>query len=1430
VRRWAGLGAVVIALCGALALGVPVARGDAAPQFARSTEPEVGPATAVQDYVMPFLGWAADPSVGFLGGGGLYADDGTLRVARACGAQLRAGASASTGSIYAFLGEDGRICVFEGTDPRTLSEVKVRASSLALARATSADGRNTLDTVVYTRGQAAVAIDGRSGQKLWSRDPDLGVLSASASSREDGMYAVGGERGAAVLYGETGRLLRAVTTARRGPTGAMLADPVHAVALNTNADQLLTGQGDGRVTMWDVRLGKSIRVIDFGDGDVVDVDWSADGQQISAVSRMPAVGSVPATLQFEVWDLIDDMPLLRESVPDVPGARPTLRMSPWGRTLIGSDGAGFTRVWRRPARYHVLRGDALREIPHHRRTRAVADPVRLATASDIEGATLSPGPTRLWPAPDGQIRLATDAESGASVWVDSATRKALAVYDADGAVKVRHALTQSASGASLTGEHLTVVGADGTVRTTLKVSAPLAVVKDIAGATAVATTSEAASATAGMVWGSSTGDVTFVRGGSSGGPRVYSVHAGPVVAVAARGDIAVSVGPRVTDPGATDAVPTLGVSVLLREPESRGAVMASILGGSQAYSWVVDGTTATVSIRDSLALVRTDRETVVFDLTQGVRRLTLPWAARDAAFADGDRAGSSTGNTVRWIDPFGRERSASVGQAQADRPRGRTLCADREGRSVATLDADVLTLWNGFTGLKGQSLAATGTPILQCAFNEGGKKLALLQADGRFEVWSVDSMTAQAGISDVSVQDPWFAFAPTTRSEQVREAATGESDAGSAWVRKDAAHLVRIPLRASAQTEVAETIELPAGVARIDARSGRFGTLFGPTGATLGYVDLVAALPEGGRRLWDLDNRPLAARGSTYAWSRGRALWVGPAAGPALSGPLHGANPVAAQWSDDGKLLAIADDNNVVSLIDLPFRGVRTMAAGSPPASPFPSPPVEQLWFDRDTLYGRDTLGRIRHWSWAAAAGGDVGAVPPGSIGAVPAIHMLRASPDGRTLYSGQADTLVRAWDVDTATQRDAYMGAVAPIGALAVSGDGKWLAVGADDGVVRVIDAVTKVVERSLYTFDEPTVAVAFAQEGAAWKLAAMSDSGVLRVWDLLTSKPLVHWTIAPFSIASQPSLAWLSGLSRLTVTLGGQDYELGLDGADVLPGVPTQTEEPPVFLGKVAQWVRLKGDRYATADALGHIWLWDGALQMPYARLTLLDDGGWISDRVDGRQIASESLRDGTSLVLYQRGGLMEPNTNERAAARVAYAVTEQNPVVQQCLVGAPASDSAPAGGTLELAWQVSAGVLRKTKVVANSTGSDALAACVVEAMQTMRFDLDFDTAEIKRSWTVFSVGAVRMLGLDAEASDTTLRAVDSAINAAKPPRSCAPKAGMPTGLVLQWHVEAGRLQVVPLAVESEAATVGACLANAANGARVESVERATGVWLPQ
>lgn len=1381
-------GVAAAAACTLLLGTGSLAWGGSAPAFTRTTEPEVVAPTPLRDLTTPFLAWAADPGVGFLGGGGLYADDGTLRVARTCGTGARAASAAATGGIVGVLGDDGRVCTWDGLEPRALVDVAAHAAALAVGRADSADGRQELDTAVYTRGSAATAIDARTGQKLWSRDPDLGPLTSAAASGSGGLYAVGGQRGAAVLYGASGRLVRAVTTGRREASGARVDDPVSAVALDADGARLATGQTAGVVTIWDTRTGRAIRTVDLGEGAVVDLDWSRDGQQLAAVSRIP--GASGATLEFEVWDLGLDTPLFRVATPDPAAARPVLRFSPWGLTLVGSDGAGFSRVWQRPSRYIVHPGDPLRESPHHRGTRASVDAVHMATLADGPFDTLAGASG--WAAPAESARLAEDAQSGRSLWVDRATGTQLAVYGPDGRVVARHALTQRAVAAGLAGDRFGVIGADGSLRATAHLNSPVSATREVRGATAVAFGRDG-----GVVWGSAAGDVTFAPRAAGETPRVYTVHAGPVAALAtsADGAVAVSVGPRVVDPGAPDAAPTLGVSVLLRDPESRGAVASSVVGASMGFSWVVDGRTATVALRDDRALVRTDAETVVFDLQRGGRLLTLPWAARDAAFGAGD--------TVRWIDPAGHVRVAPLA-AGVDRPRGRPLCTDRLGAAVATLDADVLTLWNGDTGRQGQSLAPTGTRILGCGFNDGGKKLAFLQEDGRFEVWSTDSMTAQAGLSGAAVDAPWFAFAPESADEAARERATGESASGSAWIRTDATHVARIEL---AHGAVAERVELPAGVARIDATPGRFAALLGADGVRLGTLDLDASLPAGGRRSWDADAQPIAAHEGTYAWVADARLWVGPAAGPALPGPLPGGAVRAAAFSPDGKLLAIADDQNVVALVGLPFRDVRTMPAGAPPRSPRPSPPIERLWFDGPELVGRDTLGRTRSWAWMAAAGGDIAALRPGPIGAVPAIYTLRASPDGRTLYSGQADALVRAWDVDTATQRTAYLGAYAPVRAVAPSADGRWLAIGGDDGMVRVVDTVTKVSERSFPTFDEPSRGIAIAQEGGRWLLAAQSDRGTIRAWDLVRGTPLLRWTGAPLG-----ALAWLPGLDALGYTLDGVTYRLGLD-TDAAPAASPAPATPPAPVD--GPWAALAGGRWASTDAAGHIVLWDGSL--PYARLTLLDDGGWISDRIDGRQIASESLRDGTSLLLYQHGGMMEPNTNERVAARMAAAVVAQGPAVEACLASGP---DAPPGSALTLSWQVSAGVLRKTRVTADTTGSAGLAGCVVDAIDTLRFDLEMDTPEVQRTWAVAGGPDVRVLALDPAEGASTVEAVRTAL---APAHTC--RARPETRL--QWRVEAGKLHVVPVAGADDPAV--ACLTSAVDGARVDGVERASGVWTP-
>lgn len=1456
--RLAGL--ALFALCAFSAgTGAWAIDGSGRPEFTRLTEGEVAASKTIRDFDTPFLGWGPNDNVGFLGAGGLYDIGGELKVARTCGAHLRDSASPATGELYALLGDDGRVCVFQGTSALPVAEVRANAVALAMANAHVLDAGGVGSTAPYlasVHGSTATARDA-GGKKRWARDPDLGPLSSAASSVDRGFFAFGGERGAAVLHGGSGRLVRAVTTGgRAGP------DPVYTVGLDIEGNRLLTGQSGGRVTVWSTETGQPIQTIDFGDGDVIDVSFSRDGAQVTAVSRS---GSL---LEFEVWDLFEDAPVFREyaPAPSTPGLRPKLRIAPWGRSMMGSDGAGYTRSWHRPSRMNMPSGQSLREIPHHRPTRVATTAVIFASVGDATGDTLTP--SGLIAAPAGRTRLAVDA-SGASVWVDTATGKDLAVIAPDGKVRARHALQRPAVAASLLGERLLVVADDGSMRATSRAGTALAAQKEVARASAVA-----AAADSVTVWGSAAGDVTFAGGGEE--PRLYIVHAGPVVALATSedGQTAISVGPRWVDVGAALAaadpsqVPTLGVSLLLRDPARRGSVSSAILGGSQAYSWVVDGTTASVSLHgDQLALVRTDLETVVFDIQSGGRRMTLPYATRDATFAAPPRAAAGKAAqiapVVRWIDPYGHERrSALTETAQVERPRGRTLCESQDQTAVATLDADVLTLWKGHDARQGRSFAATGTQLLGCTFNEAGTRVAFLDSDGRFEAWAVDSERALAGVNGAATRttlageapvDPWFAFAPViiesdrpaarplsgTRADLAMTVVTaGQLPAvaaapGSVWVRMDATHLAQLDLREGKRVE---TIEIPPGVGHIDSRAGRFATLHPVASADVpappvGYLDLAPGPSSGvGRRVWPASEQPLAAHGANYVWAERGSLRIGPAGGPALESPLPGARPLCGALTPDGKLLAIADIENRIALMSLPWRTAVMVAAGTPPTVPNPSPATERLWFDGENLLGRDARGAQRHWPWMAASSGATGqttAIAPGPVTAVNRVHALARSPDGRILYSAQEDNLVRAWDIERATQRTAFLGPVGPVHALDVSDDGRLIAVGSTDGTVRVFDTVTKVDEHAFLTSGESTEAVAFQQEGKSARVASLSDRGTLRAWDMASGKALVRWTVTPFQSGQLSNhLDWLPGLARLTVTLGGFDWRVSLSEDGAAGGEPTTQEQIPEFLGHPSAWVRLKAGLLASADALGHILLWEEATQLPYARLTMLSDGGWISDRIDGVQIASQTLRDGSSMLLYGHGGQMEAYSDEKLAAFINDSLIEDLPIAQECLALAPAT----AGGALvKLGWTISAGVARNLEIVANTTGSDGVVGCLVDAVLGMRYDLTTEVQRVDSAWIVAGSGDVRGLVLKAEDA-SAMAAVESALQAAlaKAPNSCQQK-GVTGQARVQWRVTSGAVQgLTVLEGTTVPAQVTDCLATAVKSTRVTGVDRATGVWV--
>jgi WD40 repeat protein len=62
------------------------------------------------------------------------------------------------------------------------------------------------------------------------------------------------------------------------------------------------------------------------------------------------------------------------------------------------------------------------------------------------------------------------------------------------------------------------------------------------------------------------------------------------------------------------------------------------------------------------------------------------------------------------------------------------------------------------------------------------------------------------------------------------------------------------------------------------------------------------------------------------------------------------------------------------------------------------------------------------------------------------------------------------------------------------------------------------------------------------------------------------------------------------------------------------------------------LDGGTLVTAGTDGQIRLWDVATRSCRGVLNALTDGSWVVDRADGTRFASESLRDGTSPLLFK------------------------------------------------------------------------------------------------------------------------------------------------------------------------------------------------------
>jgi WD40 repeat protein len=233
--------------------------------------------------------------------------------------------------------------------------------------------------------------------------------------------------------------------------------------------------------------------------------------------------------------------------------------------------------------------------------------------------------------------------------------------------------------------------------------------------------------------------------------------------------------------------------------------------------------------------------------------------------------------------------------------------------------------------------------------------------------------------------------------------------------------------------------------------------------------------------------------------------------------------------------------------------------------------------------------GRIYPLSLLRLVTGHAGAVAQGAF-----------TPDGTKFVSGGADKTLRLWQVADGAPLRAWAGHDAAVSSVAVTVDGKTIVTGSLDKTVRLwpVDLATpaetaaataQAVAGGITELD-PLAAYAHpAAVRAAWpsangtRIAAASDDGFVRVWDVLTGRELERFgghTGAVSSVAFVPD--------NLRVVSGGADAsvrEWRISATRVIAA----HEAPVTGLSWLAN-----GAQFASAGEDGFVRLWDTNLNL--------------------------------------------------------------------------------------------------------------------------------------------------------------------------------------------------------------------------------------------
>jgi WD40 repeat protein len=639
--------------------------------------------------------------------------------------------------------------------------------------------------------------------------------------------------------------------------------------------------------------------------------------------------------------------------------------------------------------------------------------------------------------------------------------------------------------------------------------------------------------------------------------------------------------------------------------------------------------------------------TLAFGTPTGAHGLRVSWSA------DGKYLGSANhSGQIEVFDPATGRSSAtgslkqdpsdgpfSLHGPQALSPDGKRLATDL-GRpvadsAVAIWDLDTSRVVQRLPGLKKQ---ADGLTAL--AWSGDGKRLAAGNRRGMVQLWDIAAMRpAHRTLPDShpprrAVWSPdgtrLARFPAEGAQAEIADGTTGQAvvKLGDESPKPFAVTFSPDSTRLAVGTTTGG-VRVWAGEEVLFARHADTGPMRGlswsPDGRRLAAVD-----PKGTVKVWDVSGREVfsaslaeTSRLAGTAWSAdGRRLacragrqvrvWDVVTGKTLLTLSAESVGGfVSLVYSPDGRQLAVADAAGRVHVFDEPT--LKEVARPVAPREGTGVPGGSLTWrAGGKELAWADPDGTVRVWeaatgielrSWSLAAKG---------AGAKAPFHAISWSPDGNWLAANASNRTAGVWDASGG--KEAPILAPGAAASFTWSSDGRRLA-SQDDMWVRVWEVTAG---KQLYSLpgpgnDGPISAglLAFSPDGR--RVATKDPSGVVKLWDATTGKPLgTRGTPAlptRFATDAVVAVAWSNDGKRLaTATTAG-----AVRVWDAARGTELLTAEEAVTHPTLAAWSK-DGNRLATAHVSQHISVWDPASgqrvvlrghSAPIGRLAFSDDG---------------------------------------------------------------------------------------------------------------------------------------------------------------------------------------------------------------------------------